>query len=219
MIDFDKMVDAHITREHRPKQVGKYYPSEIGSCMRKLWYSYKYPQDIDADLRKIFEAGNIIHGFVVEVLKSEKNKEVELLKTEMPFKIEEKDFVISGRVDDLILVKISGKSALVEVKSTKDISYAKSPQSSHVTQLMFYMEATGVHNGIVLYVDKNTLKSKVFEIKFDSAKAAEIFDRFRFLDRSLKKNDLPEAEAKQIKDMNWMCKFCEYKNKCDRNEK
>jgi len=219
MIDFDKMVDAHIFREHTEKKIGRYYPSEIGNCLRKVWYSYKYPQEIDADLRKIFEAGNIIHGFVVEVLKSEKNKEVELLKTEMPFKIEEKDFTISGRVDDLILVKISGKSALVEVKSTKDISYAKEPQSSHVTQLMFYMEATGVHNGIVLYVDKNTLKSKVFEIKFDSAKAAEIFDRFRFLHKSLKKNDLPEAEAKQAKDMNWMCRYCEYKNKCDKNEK
>jgi CRISPR/Cas system-associated exonuclease Cas4 (RecB family) len=219
MIDFDKMVDAHITREHRPKQIGRYYPSEIGGCMRKLWYSYKYPQEIDADLRKIFEAGNIIHGFVVEVLKSEKNKEVELLKSEMPFKIEEKDFTISGRVDDLILVKISGKSALVEVKSHKNISYVNEPQSSHVIQLMFYMEATGVHNGIVLYVDKNTLKSKVFEIKFDSEKASEIFDRFRFLDKSLKKNDLPEDEAKKAKDMNWMCKFCEYKAKCDENEK
>jgi CRISPR/Cas system-associated exonuclease Cas4 (RecB family) len=81
------------------------------------------------------------------------------------------------------------------------------------------MEATGVHNGIVLYVDKNTLKSKVFEIKFDSAKAAEIFDRFKSLHESLKKNELPEAEAKEAKDMNWMCKYCEYKNKCDENEK
>jgi len=213
------MVDDHISKEHKPKQIGRYYPSEIGNCLRKLWYSYKYPLEIDADLRKIFEAGNIIHGFVVEVLKSDKNKDVELLKAEMPFKIDAKDFIISGRVDDLVLLKISGKEVLVEVKSTKNVSFVKKPQSNHVVQLMFYMEATGVHNGVVLYVDKNTLKSKVFEVEFDVQKAGDIFDRFSFLDRHLKEDKLPEPEAKQVKDMNWMCKFCEYKNKCDRNEK
>jgi len=219
MIDFDKMVDSHIAREHKPKQIGRYYPSEVGSCLRKVWYSYKYPQEIDADLRKIFEAGNIIHGFVVEVLKSEKNKEVQLLESEIPFQMKVEDFIISGRVDDLVLVKADGRSMLVEVKSTKDISFVKKPQTNHVTQLMFYMEATNVHNGIVLYVDKNNLKSKVFDVEFDVQKSAEIFDRFRFLHGHLKKDDLPKPEAKQVLDMNWMCRFCEYKEKCDENEK
>lgn len=219
MIDFDKLVDSHISREHRPKQIGRYYPSEVGSCLRKLWYSYKYPLEVDSDLLKIFEAGNIIHGFVVEVLKSEKNKEVELLKSEMPFKIETEDFVVSGRVDDLVLVKSSGKSVLVEVKSTKDLSFVKKPQTNHVMQLMFYMEATGVHNGIILYIDKNNLKSKVFEVEFDHHRAAEIFDRFKFLHKHLKEDVVPEAEAKGIDDIKWMCKYCEYKEKCDNDEK
>jgi CRISPR/Cas system-associated exonuclease Cas4 (RecB family) len=219
MIDFDKLIDQHISREYRPKQMGRYYPSEIGNCLRKIWYSYKYPQEIDPDLRKIFEAGDIIHGFVVEVLKSEKNKEVELLKTEIPFKIECEDFLISGRVDDLILVKASGKNVLVEVKSTKNVSFVKKPQTTHVMQLMFYMEATGVHNGVVLYIDKNNLKSKVFEVEFDQQKAAEIFDRFKFLHEHLKNNELIKPEAKLIVDMNWMCRFCEYKEKCDKDEK
>jgi CRISPR/Cas system-associated exonuclease Cas4 (RecB family) len=219
MIDFDKLVDGHIAREHRPKQVGRYYPSEVGSCLRKLWYSYKYPLEVDSDLLKIFEAGNIIHGFVVEVLKSEKNKDVELLKSEMPFKIEAEDFVVSGRVDDLVLVKSSGKNVLIEVKSTKDLSFVNKPHTNHVMQLMFYMEATGVHNGVILYIDKNDLKSKVFEVEFDVHKAAEIFDRFKFLHEHLKKDDIPEAEVKEVEDMKWMCKFCEYKDKCDKNEK
>lgn len=219
MIDFDKLVDQHIAREHRPKEMGRYYPSEVGSCMRKLWYSYKYPQEVDAGLRKIFEAGNIIHGFVVEVLKSEKNKDVELLKSEMPFQIPAEDFIISGRVDDLILIKSSGKKALVEVKSTKDVSFIKQPQTNHVMQLMFYMEATGVHNGVILYIDKNDLKSKVFEVEFEYKKASDIFDRFSFLHEHLKKDGIPNPEAKEVNDMNWMCKFCEYKGKCDKNDK
>jgi len=219
MIDFDKMVDAHIAREHKPKQIGRYYPSEVGSCLRKLFYSYKYPKEVDAEMLKVFETGNIMHGFVVEVLSSERNKEVELLKSEIPFKIEVEDFIISGRVDDLILIRASGKNVLVEVKSTKDISFIKTPRMNNVMQLMFYMEATGVHNGVILYIDKNNLKSKVFVVEFDPQKGAEIFDRFKFLNDHLKNDELPKPEAKQVVDMSWMCKYCEYVKKCDGNEK
>ena len=219
MFDFDKMIENHIAREHKPKQIGRYYPSEVGNCLRKVWYSYKYPQEVDVDTLKIFEVGNMLHGFVVEVLRSEKNKNIELLSAELPIKIESEDFVVSGRVDDLILVKESEKRVLVEVKSTRNVEFIEEPQSNHVSQLMFYMTATDVHDGIMLYIDKNNLHSKIFEIPFDEFKAAEIVDRFNFLHDHLKGNKLPFAEAKRISDMAWMCKFCEYKNKCDKEEK
>jgi CRISPR/Cas system-associated exonuclease Cas4 (RecB family) len=218
MLDFDKLIDQHIAREFKPKQIGRYYPSEVGTCLRKVWYSYKYPQDIEPDLRKIFEVGDMLHGFVVEVLKSEKNKDVELVKSEMPFSIDSKDFVISGRVDDLILIKSSGKNVLVEVKSTKDVSFIKEPQSNHMMQLMFYMHATKIHDGVILYIDKNNLKSKVFEVKFDEEEAGKIMKRFAFLHEHLVNNKLPFVEAKVVKDMNWMCKFCEYRTKCNKDE-
>lgn len=123
MIDFNKIIDQHLERERRPKEIGKYYPSEIGRCMRKVWYSYLYPQQLDPEVTKIFEAGNIIHDFVVEVLRGGKNRDIELVKSEMPVKIETENFTISGRVDDLILLKSEGKLFLVEVKSTKNINF------------------------------------------------------------------------------------------------
>jgi CRISPR/Cas system-associated exonuclease Cas4 (RecB family) len=218
MFDFNKLIDNHIAREHRPKEIGRYYPSEIGNCLRKVWYTYKYPKEIEPDLLKIFELGNILHGFVVEVLKSEKNKEVKLLKSEFPIKIDMKDFVVSGRVDDLILVRESGRDVLVEVKSTKDVDGIKKPQISHVMQLMLYMYATDIHNGIILYIDKNNLRSKIFEIPFDRVKSLKIVGRFNTLHRHLIENVLPFAEAKHTNDMTWMCRFCEYRKKCDRNE-
>jgi len=219
MIDFDSMVDNYLKREQRAKQVGRYYPSEIGSCIRKIWYSYKHPLPVKAELMKIFEMGNILHDFVVEVLKSEKNPAVELLKSEFPFKIEKEDFLISGRVDDLILVKESGKNVLVEVKSTKSIDFVDKPSLSHEIQLQFYMHATGVHNGVVLYIDKSNLKSKVFSIEYDKKRAEEILQRFATLHRKLKSGELPEAEAKQLEELNWVCRFCEYREKCEKNEK
>ena len=59
MINFDQMIDNHLHKENRPKEIGRYYPSEIGTCMRKVWYSYKFPMETNPELLKVFELGNI----------------------------------------------------------------------------------------------------------------------------------------------------------------
>lgn len=215
MIDFDLLIDSHVKRETRPKGVGKYYPSEAGNCMRKVWFSYKFPQEIKPELRKIFELGNILHDFVVEVMKSEKTPEIELLQSEFPFKEKVGDFIVSGRVDNLIKVEASGKILLVEVKSARDIRGIKEPSPNNIAQIQLYMHFTGVHNGILLYVDKTNLKTKVFEIDYDKTKALEIMDRFKTLHKSITENEIPEPEAKQQENLKWMCNYCEYKEKCD----
>lgn len=214
MIDFDKIIDEHIKKESRPKGIGKYYPSEAGSCMRKVFYSYKFPSEIDPDLRKIFEMGNIIHDFVVEVLKSEKTKDIELLESEFPFKEEVDGFQISGRIDNLIKVKASGKIYLVEVKSSKSIEFVKEASPHNVQQLQLYMHFTGVHNGILLYIDKTNLKTKIFEIDYNKEEAENILKRFKQLHEHLTADKLPEAEARAHDDIKWMCKYCEYKDRC-----
>jgi len=214
MIDFNRMIDNHLKREYRPKGIGKYYPSEIGTCLRKVWYTYKFPQEIKPELAKIFEVGNIMHDFVVEVLKSEKNPDVELLKSEFPVKQEVEDFLISGRVDNLILIKESGKNVLVEVKSTMDISRVWDASPHNIVQLQLYMHLIGVHNGILLYIDKRNLQSKIFEIKYDERKAMEIIDRFKQLHKTLKEDQVPEPEARGDKKTLWMCRYCEYRERC-----
>lgn len=219
MIDFDKMIDNHLMKEQRPKKIGRYYPSQIGMCLRKLWYSYKYPVDTEPDLLKVFHLGNILHDFVTEVLRSEKNPGVELLEAECPFKMDIGDFLISGRIDNLMLIKSDGKNILVEVKSIANIDFVKEPNPQYVMQLQLYMYAKNVHNGILLYVDKRNLKSKIFDVPYDEGTAKKTVDRFRFLHNHLTQEKLPFEEAKAEHNMNWMCRYCEYKEKCDRNEK
>jgi CRISPR/Cas system-associated exonuclease Cas4 (RecB family) len=218
-IDFDGLIDKHLIRERRPKSVGRYYPSEIGRCIRKVWYTYNYPTEIEPELRRVFELGNILHDFVVEVLKSDKTPEVELLQAEMPFKFPFNDFLISGRIDDLMLLKTGKKKVLVEVKSSKSVKRIKKPMQHHKTQLQFYMYATRVHNGVLLYVDKSTLETKSFEVKFSPKRGKQILNKFRALHKHLTKGSLPVAEAKKQKETKWMCGYCEYKHKCGRNEK
>jgi len=217
MIDFDKLVDNHIKREHKPKGIGRYYPSEIGGCLRKVWYSYKYPQEVEPDLLKIFEVGNIMHDFVVRVLKNEKNGNIALLESEMPFELKMKDFIVSGRIDDLILIKTDSKKALIEVKSVGDINRLNEPKSNHQMQLQLYMMALKIYDGVLLYVDKRNLKSKVFTIPYDEGEAVRALERFHILHDSLKKGDVPIPEAKMENSIGWMCNYCEYRDRCDKD--
>ena len=217
MIDFNKMVDDYLWREKWTKKLGRYYPSEIGSCMRKVWYTYKFPKQVDTRLMKIFAMGDMLHEFVVKVLQSEKTKDIELLQFEFPIKVNIDDFLVSGRVDDLVLLKLSGRTVLVEVKSCRDIVWIKGPQPHHVPQLQFYMHATGVHEGMLLYIDKASLQSRAFQIPYDESQCKDIEEKFRNLHTNLKRDTLPAPEAKQRIDMKWMCKWCEYKDLCDKD--
>jgi len=219
MVNFDKMIDNYVYKENKPPSIGRYWPSQIGSCIRKVWYSYKHPKEIDTELQKIFELGNIMHNFVVDVLKSEKNPHVELVNCELPLKLEKDGFTVSGRVDDIILLKEDGKYVIVEVKSHKNIAYVDEPSRAHIVQIMIYMHVSGIHNGIILYIDKNNLKTKFFEVEYDEEFAKKIIDRIKKLDKFLKENKLPPAEAKYDKKLRWMCKFCEYRERCEKDEK
>ncbi len=176
--------------------------------------------EVDSEKLKIFEVGNILHDFIMQVLKSEKNIDsIKFLESEIPFKMNEKDFVISGRLDDIVIAKEDGKKIIVEVKSVKDIKLTTQPNKHHVMQLQLYMHATGIHNGIILYLDKNNLKTRSFEVPYDEKHSLDILKRFRSLDELLKKDVLPIDEAKQSRETVWQCNMCEYRAKCDRNEK
>jgi len=216
MINFDEMIDNYLFREFRPKTVGRYYPSEIGSCLRKMWYSYKVPREVEPEVKRIFEVGNIVHGFVVDVLKSEKNPHVELLKSEEPFQMKVDDFIVSGRIDDIILVKQNNEKILVEAKSTKSVEYVREPSPAYVMQLQLYMHHTEVHKGIILYIEKSNLKSKIFNVDYNERVANDALERFRKIDNCLKQDIIPFAESKHRAGWGWMCGYCQYKDECEK---
>jgi len=212
MIDFNELIDNYLSRKHRPKKIGRYYPSEIGGCIRKTWFSYKKPKETKKEIIKIFHTGNMVHDFINDVLKSDKNKHIELLKTEFPIKIEQKNFLISGRIDDIILAKIENRKVLIEVKSTKFLP--KEPNENHIIQLQLYMHGTGIHNGIVLYVQKNDLQTKWFNIKYSEQEIERIIGRFDILHKALSEDSIPEPEARLDDNKAWMCKNCDYTEEC-----
>ena len=214
MIDFNELISNYVKRELKEKTPGRYYPSEAGNCIRKVYYSYKIPKEVDLEVLKIFEAGNILHEFIVDVLESEKNPHIELLEKESPFQLKVDDMVISGRVDDIVILKINNKVYLVEVKSTKSLQYTREPSEMHLTQLQIYMHAKDIHRGLIIYLEKNTLQSKTFEVKYDKDKMKKIITRLKNLDKHIKEDSFPIPEARIISKMTWMCRNCHYREEC-----
>lgn len=214
MIDFNKLIHNYLKRELREKKLGRYYPSECGSCIRKVWYSHKIPRETDRELVKVFQAGNMIHDFIVDVLKSDKNTDVSLIGSEVPFELEIDGLVVSGRIDNIIKLDVDKKIYLVEVKSTSSLKYVNTPNDSHVMQLQLYMHEQKIHDGLILYIEKNTLQTKLFEIKYDFNIVDDAINRFRALHKFLVNDKLPDPEARIEKDMKWQCRNCTYRDEC-----
>lgn len=213
MIDFDNAIDNYLRRGVKQKKVGKYYPSEIGYCLRKLWFSYRYPKETDKELAKVFQMGNLIHDFIVDVLKSEKNPHIELVEKEMPISQEVEGFMINGRIDNLITLSGSGRKILVEVKSSGSLLMEK-PKQEHVFQIQVYMDILKVNDGVILYVDKSKLRTKAFFLTLDEKVVKEAMARFKNLDYHLKTERIPRPEAKEDPSKGWMCSGCEYSKEC-----
>lgn len=216
MIDFDKLIDDFLYREIRQREPNRYYPSEVGLCMRKIWYSYKIPKAADLEMRRLFHMGTKMHELVVEILRSERNKDVVLLQSEFPIVVPMEGFVISGRADDLVLVKVSGKNVLVEVKSTgpNSLGYLNAPKPEHLMQLQLYMHANGSHYGMLLYIERDRLRTKSFEVEYSREEIEKIFGRFREIHKSMSSGVIPEPEARIKSGMRWMCKWCPWRKEC-----
>ncbi len=213
MIDFNELIDNYLSREVFPRNVGRYWPSEAGGCLRKNWFTFKISKEVEKPVSRIFEMGNRIHDLISDVIQSEKNKHVKLLDRELPVKIKHGDYTIAGKIDDLILVVVDGTKYLVEVKSVKYLP--GEPRKEHLMQLQLYMHSTEVHRGIMLYVKKDDLQTKQYKVNYSESEVKDIMERFDKLHKHLIEDKIPEPEAKLVEEKNWMCSFCPYVKECD----
>ncbi len=119
---------------------------------------------------------------------------------------------IAGSTDPAIRDPETGDVlALTEVKSTSSFSYIDEPKRMHMMQIHAYMKALGITDGYVIYVDKqNLLNPKVYEITFDEEIWQTVVDWVESTMGYVTSETLPPAEPPE----DWMCKYCEYSNRC-----
>ena len=214
-IDVGNIIDEYLNEESRPKRIGAYYPSEIGMCMRRSYYSYFISKPTEPTALRIFALGNNVHEFIAKALKE--SDTLTLVEEEKPIKVEYKDqetsFIIYGRIDDYIETK-NGKKIIIEAKSTGDITKVIEPDPKHKMQISLYLGAQPADYGILVYADKKNLEIKQFKVEYNEEEYKKVMERFKDLDYHLKNKMLPPAEYYFDNKKVWECKYCPYDKEC-----
>ncbi len=214
-VDVGGIIDEYLDEESRPKKVGVYYPSEIGMCMRRSYYSYFITKPTETSALRIFALGNNVHEFIAKALKN--SSTLTLAEEEKPLKIEYKDneasFNIYGRIDDYIETK-TGKKIIIEAKSTGDIKKVNEPDPKHKMQISLYLAAQPADYGLLVYADKKNLEIKQFRVDYNEEEYKKVMQRFKDLDYHLKNKTLPPAEYYFDNNKVWECKYCPYYQEC-----
>lgn len=212
MVDFDALIDKHLHREEKERKIGEYYPSELGSCLLQIYYRYTEPLPVSPEKRRIFAAGEIIHEFIAKVLAAQTDQHLTERSITIPIDFKNQ-ISLRGRLDNFFVLN-DGEPTVVEVKSTASLAYVNSAKPEHVMQLTPYLLAMNCSKGHVLYVEKNTLQVKSFEVAYDPKTMQEISDRVFSLHFQILLKTPPTPDWKTDKSKAWMCGYCEHSAHC-----
>lgn len=195
---FSDLIDDYLKRESHPAKIGVYWPSEIGRCIRQNYYKRFLPREVPKEKRRLFKSGDVAHEFIRDVLA--RSNKVELLDWEKSFKIPYDDFVLSGRLDDLILIRIAEEKTpvVVEVKSVsgKSVAHINGINPTHLYQIQPYMHEIHARLGLVWYIARDTFADRPFTTFYDEGTMTEGLIRIQRLHRHLLEHSLPPPEAK-----------------------
>jgi hypothetical protein len=225
-------VDAFLSRRERERKVGVYHPSEVGHCLRELYFAYTEPRPWPKEKLRLFRAGDLVHEFVREVLANTSG--IRLLGWEREFVIPCGGFDIAGRADDLITIKVEDYELglpvdvplLVEVKSLgtprfpidsppEGLEHLQAPFPEHVLQITPYMRAFHLDYGLIWYFRRDNLADRYFCVQYKPELFSQVVLRFAELhDWLTVKKCPPPPEAKHNPDKKWRCRFCLYQDKC-----
>ncbi|HVP24183.1 MAG TPA: PD-(D/E)XK nuclease family protein [Conexivisphaerales archaeon] len=195
--------DQHVRAE------GHYYPSSIGSCLRKQYYLYTVEEKPDPEKLAVFATGKGVHAAVAEALRKSGLVKVDAEEYPVELKVSE-EVRLKGRVDVLI-VELDGSKVVVEVKSTSRIPDV--PHETHFFQLQTYLHSMSVQKGFLLYWDKRTGETRAFRVERDPEALQKIAERAIILHEHLKSGKPPFKEA-VMEGRYWECDFCEYRAIC-----
>jgi len=185
------LIDEHMynMQESSTRDNTKFHPSSIGSCVRQIVYTMlgTEVEPHEPRLMRVFECGHSMHerferwfgelGIqIAPELVLDENSPDETIARKC------RELNVSGRTDSVII--IGDKLYLVELKSANSNMFKyqlKQPKVQHLWQLQIYMYLTNIHEGFLLYEDKNTQELKEFYIKYDPDLVAMLIERIKFV--------------------------------------
>ncbi len=206
-----KSLERKANEESKKREVGRYYPTESWSCLRKKFFSF-YDYESEKPLpHGIFEMGRRVEAAIYEMLQDHFNEDK--MSNDLKVKVDLNEYIISGETDPVLYKEADKKEikTIFEVKSQANLFSVKEPHEHHVKQLMCYLKGLNVDQGIVLYVNRSNLEDiKNYDVNFDEDIWEEIETHFDIYHDYIKNKILPPKSPL----MNWECRYCQYKERC-----
>jgi len=208
------LLDQHIlTKFGKARVSGILYVTDITKpCLRCAYLDITSPKKSTIEKRRVFESSRIIEAFWIDVLRSLPDTRV--LSTQVPAYYQKETLRIHGRADALIQHNI-GALVVHEVKSIKSLYHVKQPIVEHIDQLQFYLNALGLENGRLDYVDKTVLFSGQgelvdisFLVKRDPQSFEGLIHRAIVLESFVNAGEFPQPEEC------WLCQYCGHREGC-----
>jgi hypothetical protein len=192
--------DFLLMRNKRKRE--SYYPSDVTSCSRKLFYKWQDVEETNPITAGNFwkmEMGNALHDMVAEFLE---NSGLEIIN-EISFKKDiGLDYPISGRLDNLFIDE-DGELAGIEIKTSfgrgiKEIQRSGKPRDSDLAQVVMYMGCNPeIKRFYIIYVGRDNGYRTQFIIN-QSEYIDNIFSvllqKLATLEDSVKNNICPDRE-------------------------
>ena len=153
------------TTLREPKVRDYFSPSSVHWCPRAIWYHMKgYEQDpIKANSVRRMMAGTVYHEFIEEKLKGSGV----LVSAEE--EVTWDDPRIVGHYDAIIERTTDKKHILLEIKSMAEPKNKKYlqylPKHEHLMQWNLYSMMTGLDEGIIFYINKNSQEYMIFPVE------------------------------------------------------
>jgi len=179
--------------EEKKTPLNVFYPSSVGQCIVKAYNEKLNPTMFPVDTYKIFLIGNLTHEWLQTKIYPDG-------KHEVPIRWEEKDIIISGRIDCLL------DDVIIEFKSIAKLDYVKSkPKPEHVEQLNLYLHALKMIKGRIVYVTKNNLEIVEHEVEYSEKLYKKTIAYFRRIYWYVSRRVQPKVKRCTTP---WSCEYC-----------
>ena len=172
-----------------------------------------------ADTKKLWDSGispmtinSLVREYIQEIVEDETPEGVVLIE-KMPdgvARIDEKGVKIVGHYD--LLVKVWGVMVICDVKTVTSHEKKHLPYKGDIDQIMLYMGALNLNNGVVIYVMKDSGETFAVDVTFNKDRYDHLIDRFVFIQRVEEDGILlPTVKSDEN---GYPCSYCEWNTVC-----
>jgi len=228
VFSIQQLIDNELLKknqERSSKEQTTWHASSLGSCLcgtylKRIGAQPDEGKEIDSRTLRVFDMGNKIEDWVVELLKKQNKYKIQTQQ-----RIFNEEYNFSGYDDVEILDKETKEIEIVEIKSKHSRAFwymdkkGQGAMIHHKMQLWSYLnfrEAGKINKGKVVYISKDDSAILEYPVFLNDKKLkTQIIDQLEILNESWKEK-VPPLPAPNG---SWQAKYCNFHKQCLQQEK